>query len=320
MKQELYLIKSDGSIFLQSFEEVSADWVKDDLRRWLIIEDARPEEIDNALEPFELNSVIVEALTEEYSAPRVSHFGDAVLISIPIFLKDSHGNSEYITLLSLPTTLITLTGGSNLVLHRLTDELTTSGCLVEPTVQALIYSIFDVFRDLSVEPYFQCRREIAQLSRRLEEELDKVDLGDILAIRRIIDGLVTSVEDQLYCLNTFTNVGAKALADSLTLQYFRDMINILAITQRAFFRIESRVEGLHQHYLLSQQDTTNRRLKILTVLSAIYLPSTLIAGIYGMNFPDIPILGMPDGYYIVLAIMILLVIGQLGFFYWKRWF
>jgi magnesium transporter len=98
------------------------------------------------------------------------------------------------------------------------------------------------------------------------------------------------------------------------------MIGVITLAQSALYRLESQLQDLHQHYLLTLQDTTNQRLKLLTVLSTIYLPSTLIAGIYGMNFPDIPATEITYGYFVVLAIMILLVIGQLGFFYWRGWF
>ena len=59
---------------------------------------------------------------------------------------------------------------------------------------------------------------------------------------------------------------------------------------------------------------------MLAILSAIYLPSTLIAGIFGMNFEDIPITKVADGYWIVLLAMISLVVGQLVFFWWRGWF
>ena len=71
--------------------------------------------------------------------------------------------------------------------------------------------------------------------------------------------------------------------------------------------MEERIRDLRQSSLNYLQESTNRRLNILAVLSAIYLPSTLIAGIYGMNFDNIPITKVPYGYFIVLVLMIGLV-------------
>jgi magnesium transporter len=84
-------------------------------------------------------------------------------------------------------------------------------------------------------------------------------------------------------------------------------------------RMEERIRGLRQSSLSYLQEATNRRLNILAVLSVIYLPSTLIVGIYGMNFDNIPITRMPYGYFVVLALMIGLVVGQMWLFYRRGW-
>ena len=319
MQQKLYRLEGDASLHLQSPEDISADWVEDETRRWLAVEGAGPDDFMAALACFKLDTLILEALSEEHTGPRVAYLERALLISFPIFRNGSPA-PEYVTLLSLPTTLITLTVDSNPALERLGSELTRARRLFEPTVPALLYSIFDVLGDLSVEPFLESRRKIAQLAEQLEDDPLNFDLGEILENRRAVGGLITTVEDQLYCVNAFTNVATNELAGSEVHQRFRDMIGILTLAQRAMHRLESRLRDLHQHYLLTLQDTTNRRLKVLTVLSTIYLPSTLLAGIYGMNFPDIPATQIPYGYFVVLAVMILLVIGQIGFFYWRGWF
>ncbi len=53
-------------------------------------------------------------------------------------------------------------------------------------------------------------------------------------------------------------------------------------------RLDDRVKDLHSQFALAVQEKTNRRLALLTVISAIFLPLTLLAGIYGMNFAHMP--------------------------------
>lgn len=316
MQTKLYRIEDDASLSLQSREDISADWAEDEAKRWLAIEEAASYDLIAALACFKLDTLILEALTEKHPAPRIALHDRAVLISYPIFQGGSRAPA-YLTLLLLPTTLITLTLDSNPAVQRLGAELTRSRRLFEPTVQALLYAIFDILGDLSVEPFFECRQKLAE---QLEDDPLTFDLSDMLENKRVVTGLITTVEDQLYCVNALTNVTTNELANSQVHQRFRDMVGILTHAQRALHRIEFRTQDLHQHYLLTLQNTTNRRLKVLTVLSTIYLPSTLIAGIYGMNFHNIPALELSYGYVAVLATMILLVIGQIGFFYWRGWF
>ena len=65
---------------------------------------------------------------------------------------------------------------------------------------------------------------------------------------------------------------------------------------------------------------TNEVMKVLTVISTIFIPLTFIVGVYGMNFEFMPELKMEYGYYSVWGFMILLVIGMLAFFRHKKWF
>jgi magnesium transporter len=89
---------------------------------------------------------------------------------------------------------------------------------------------------------------------------------------------------------------------------------------RLMVRMENRVRDLRQHHLHSLQETTSRRLNVLAILSAIYMPATLIAGIYGMNFENIPITEVPYGYFIVMLFMVAVVLGQFWYFYRRGWF
>ena len=68
------------------------------------------------------------------------------------------------------------------------------------------------------------------------------------------------------------------------------------------------------------QAVTERRLRFLTVLSAVFLPLGLIAGIYGMNFANMPELQSKYGYELVLGLMVALGAAALLYFHRKGWF
>jgi magnesium transporter len=80
------------------------------------------------------------------------------------------------------------------------------------------------------------------------------------------------------------------------------------------------VEGLMQLHFAALSHRTNEIMRVLTVLSAIFLPLTLIAGIYGMNFEYMPELHTRHGYFYTLGGMVLLAALLLGWFRWKKWF
>jgi len=63
----------------------------------------------------------------------------------------------------------------------------------------------------------------------------------------------------------------------------------------------------------------NQIMKVLTIVTVIFVPITFLAGIYGMNFENIPELKSSDGYYILLSVMIAIAASLLIIFRKKRW-
>ncbi|MDP2433370.1 MAG: magnesium transporter CorA family protein [Pseudomonadota bacterium] len=80
------------------------------------------------------------------------------------------------------------------------------------------------------------------------------------------------------------------------------------------------VEGLVQLHFSAVAHRTNEIMRVLTVLSAIFLPLSLIAGIYGMNFEYMPELHTRYGYFVTLGGMLALIALLLGWFRWKKWY
>jgi magnesium transporter len=85
-------------------------------------------------------------------------------------------------------------------------------------------------------------------------------------------------------------------------------------------QIQHRLAELQQQHLMDQQGQFDSRVRVLTIISAIFLPLTLIAGIYGMNFQNMPGLDQSNAYFIVIIAMVGVAFGMLGFFYWRGWF
>lgn len=82
---------------------------------------------------------------------------------------------------------------------------------------------------------------------------------------------------------------------------------------------EEMIDELKDNYMSYNTYRMNAIIKALTIISAIFLPLTLITGIYGMNFKNMPELSWNYGYYMALGLMLLIVISMLGFFKYQKW-
>jgi magnesium transporter len=61
-------------------------------------------------------------------------------------------------------------------------------------------------------------------------------------------------------------------------------------------------------------------MKVLTMLSTIFLPMTVLTGIYGMNFENMPELGWKYGYYMALGILVIIPVSMFWYFRKRGWF
>lgn len=80
------------------------------------------------------------------------------------------------------------------------------------------------------------------------------------------------------------------------------------------------LEGLTNLCYSINDQKMNQIIKLLTLVSTIFIPLTFIVGVYGMNFRNMPELEMKNAYWVVWGIMILLAIGMLYYFQRKGWF
>jgi magnesium transporter len=80
------------------------------------------------------------------------------------------------------------------------------------------------------------------------------------------------------------------------------------------------LESASNFFFSSQNHKMNEVMKTLTIVSSIFIPLTFIVGVYGMNFDNMPELRNPNGYFIVLGVMALLVVLMVYYFKKRNWF
>ena len=82
---------------------------------------------------------------------------------------------------------------------------------------------------------------------------------------------------------------------------------------------EEMIDEMKDNYISYNTFRMNKIINVLTIISAVFLPLTLITGIYGMNFENMPELSWPPAYFVTLGIMIIISVCMLGYFKYKDW-
>ncbi|SDH49228.1 magnesium/cobalt transporter CorA [Myroides phaeus] len=82
----------------------------------------------------------------------------------------------------------------------------------------------------------------------------------------------------------------------------------------------NKLDSATNFFFSAQSNRMNEIMKVLTIVSVIFIPLTFIVGVYGMNFENMPELKFENGYYWTLGGMFALVIVMILYFKWRKWF
>jgi magnesium transporter len=101
--------------------------------------------------------------------------------------------------------------------------------------------------------------------------------------------------------------------------YIRDLYDHIVRVIETTENQRDMLNNLDDLYNSEQSNRANHIMKVLTIVSAIFIPLTFIVGVYGTNFDVLPELHYPHGYTLMWILMMLIAILQLIYFRWKRW-
>lgn len=171
----------------------------------------------------------------------------------------------------------------------------------------------------------------------LENEEDKVEELIDQTKKNIDPVILEKIEKHRDNLN-FLKRSIVPLRDSLyEIKSIKDdnVFNVIELENFSFFarlhqkslelleQIESDMgllESASNFFFSAQTHKMNEIMKTLTIVSSIFIPLTFIVGVYGMNFENMPELKYHNGYYIVIEVMVLIMIGMIVYFKKRRWF
>jgi magnesium transporter len=100
---------------------------------------------------------------------------------------------------------------------------------------------------------------------------------------------------------------------------FTDLVEHIERVLNHARTIESQAESAVQLYFAAMSHRTNDIMRLLTLITAIFMPLTLITGLFGMNFEVMPGLHRADGFWLSVAFMVAVVVAMLAYFRYKRW-
>lgn len=255
--------------------------------------------------------------------PRVEEYADHLFVivrGIDFNIDPTTGELQTLKLAAFlrENLLITVHRAPLRSVDAVRSRIEESGRPVPGGVVQLLWTICDEMIDLYFPMIDSIGAEIEELEQGVLNDPDRDDLQRILDLRRKLGVLRRTMLPHRAVFSHLAN-SRDPLFDATASLNFRDTLeNVLRLTD-AVDQQRDQLSNVKDTYLSVISQRTNEIMKVLTLFSAIMLPLTFIAGVYGMNFEYIPELSSHYGYFAVLAAMVVVASGMVVWFRRRKW-
>jgi len=272
---------------------------------------------------FGLHPLALEDILNTQHRPKLEEFEGYSLIIMKMLEFDEAREeitAEQVSMVLTPHCVLTFQERPGDVFDGLRERLQRSnGRIRQRGTDYLVYGLIDSI----VDSYFHVLEKLGDRLALLEERLITEPDQDcqhrihhfkreLLNLRKLVWPL-REVISQLYS-------GDAQLVEETTAIYLRDLYDHVIQVLDTVELYRDTVSGLLDLYLSSISYRMNEVMQVLTIMASLFIPLTFIAGIYGMNFENMPELKLSWGYPAVWGLMLACVAGMLIYFKRKKWF
>ncbi|MCY7376776.1 MAG: magnesium/cobalt transporter CorA [Pyrinomonadaceae bacterium] len=287
--------------------------------------DQREEAKNILLNVFKFHHLTVEDCMETRNQPKLEAFPDYLYLIV-------HGiKSEETSSVNFVTKELDAFLGDNFVvtfhlerfraIKKVKEQIHVTPFACQRGAAYLLHQILDHIVDLYMPVVEDFDNSINELEDRIflmKNRSENKILEEIMDLRRSVARLKRISSRQLDVLYRISH-GEFPQIPANVLPFYRDVYDHLQRISDLSENYRDLVSGLFDVHFSVITNKTNDVIKFLTIFSAIWLPLSFIAGVYGMNFENMPELKTIYGYFITLGLMALVALSLVGYFWHKGW-
>jgi magnesium transporter len=281
-----------------------------------------------SLELSSLEPVLDRLDVSEFLKTRCSRVGRSTIVltasnatfaTLPLYADAGGTQRIYGAAVCLPRLLLTFRGGPVEGAERRQKRLDELE-LEDATTSSLLMALLVRRAAATAAVARGLRDELTELGERMDENPDAVEPMELETLKRRVSLSDAIAEEQEEAFALIAH--AKSLGfDTASVEARLGLLTTMASsTVRLVERNDARIDNLLRRVQDHKTELLNRRLGVLTIVSAIFMPLTLLAGIWGMNFEHMPELSYPNAYAWALSLMAFLALGATWIFYRGGWF
>lgn len=290
--------------------------------KWINIDGLHNIELINELGNFfKLDPLMLEDILHVDQRPKMEDFGDYIFFTIKMFHNINSEGVEYehLSFVLGKNTVISFQEQPKDIFDLLRERLINSyGKIRQKDADYLFYRFIDTI----VDNYFLVLDRLAEKIETLEDEVMENPKSSTLKKLQVVRKELIYLRRSIYPLRESINSLLKNESKLLKKETERFLTDVYDHTIQIIESLETYrdlLSSIMDLYMNTSSNRMNEIMKVLTIMSTIFIPLTFIAGVYGMNFEHMPELGFEWSYPIVWGLMILVALGMLYFFRKRKW-
>lgn len=177
--------------------------------------------------------------------------------------------------------------------------------------------------DMIVDNYFVVMEQLGDRIENLEEEIIRKpsprSLAKINQLRKEIIVLKRSISPVREVINGFIKTDSDLLYENTT-KYFKDIYDHVMQAADLVENYRDMMINMQDLYINQVNLKMNEVMKVMTIVTCLLAPATVIGGIFGMNFEKIPYIHNEYGFFLAVAMMLFIPMWMLGVFRRRGWF
>ena len=271
---------------------------------------------------FGVHPLVLEDIVNTEQRPKMEDYGEYIYVVLKMLYIESKTQdiiSEQLSLVIGPNYVLSFQEKEGDYFDNIRDRIRkTKGRVRKMGADYLAYVLLDTIVDNYFLVLEKMEEDIARVEEKLMAAVGKTSSSEIHHLKRDLIFLRKQVSPVRELVNALQRVDSKLIHNTTEI-YLRDLHDHVISVVDSIESFRDILSGLHDIYLSSINLKMNEIMKVLTVISTIFIPLTFITGIYGMNFKYMPELEWSTGYFEVLSVMLVLALMMMLYFKRKKW-
>lgn len=272
---------------------------------------------------FKIHSLVLEDVAHTFQRPKFEEYENGnflIFRSLSFDKKELQVKTEQIAVYFRKGLIISFQENETDLFENVRKRINSGkGKVREKGADYLTYALIDSITD----NYFSVLDEIEECIESIENDIlnspgqqtkERIHLlkKELLIVRKSVAPLREAV-------SRFSKSDSELIEEG-TKMYIRDLYDHTIQITDMVESYRDILNGLQDLYISEISLRMNQVMQVLTIITTIFVPLSFLAGLYGMNFENIPELHHQNGYFILLGVMMLIALGSLFYFKRKGWF